>query len=449
MPTAPRWSGTPIVRRGPESPLAPDEQLAFDAYCRENFRRGAWLVALAAVGCVLAWAPTDGLVFRDQPLVLAVVRRWRLVVIAATLGYVLLAPLVGRGAAFVVSVLGVCFASGDGAATAGGLEQPYFYLLNVLSFVPVHLPLTLRRRLALTGAIGGAIAAGFFGLHPQRWSSMSAPMALSFLVFTLLVAVVVGHHLFVLRRGNFVQARELASYSQHLEARVEARTAELRHALAVVETARDSERTRVSRELHDEIGQLLTALRYALAHTRRRYQAQPVDIAANLGELDTLLERAGETTRRLLRELRPILLDELGLVAAVERLLAQTEAVGGLACHLTVRGRDDQLRGERAAVAFRVVQEALTNTVRHAVAAAVTVELAFDDDGVAAVVRDDGGGFDPRQVTRGLGLIGMRERAEQAGGELAITSDDHGTQVRLFLSTTPSANPARGGTTSN
>ncbi len=188
-------------------------------------------------------------------------------------------------------------------------------------------------------------------------------------------------------------------------------------------TAQEEERRRIARKIHDEVGQILAAARWALA-------------AGEKEEAEKLLAQGIEALRNLARELRPPLLDEAGLGPALRKLLANFSASGIQAEAEIEEARYPELV---ETVAFRVIQEALENVRRHAQAKHVRVRVEEENGWLFGEVRDDGRGFDPAKTTPGLGLSGMREWVELLGGTLSIESGPgRGTRVlfRLPLHTT-------------
>jgi PAS domain S-box-containing protein len=188
--------------------------------------------------------------------------------------------------------------------------------------------------------------------------------------------------------------------------------------------AQEAERRAVARELHDDLGQLLTALRMNL-------QKQGSNLAENIGLVDQALGR----TRELAIDLRPSILDDLGLAAALRWYLAREAKRAGLDYALEA----DELPRQPPALettCFRLVQEAITNVARHARARKVEVSLALNGGALSLSIRDDGQGFDVAEAYhrtaagQSQGLLGMQERASLAGGELAIESGRGGTSIR-------------------
>jgi PAS domain S-box-containing protein len=187
---------------------------------------------------------------------------------------------------------------------------------------------------------------------------------------------------------------------------------------------REVERTRIARELHDELGQALTGLKMDLELLAALLPADRQDLRETAGAMRTLLDGTVATTRRISADLRPLVLDDLGLGAAAEWLAQHVLQRAGITCTLEVDPECAQLGEPHASALFRIMQESLTNVVRHARARRVTVRLA-DVDGVAELsVRDDGVGMEggAREKPRSFGLRGISERVLLLGGSVDITS---------------------------
>jgi two-component system, NarL family, sensor histidine kinase UhpB len=190
---------------------------------------------------------------------------------------------------------------------------------------------------------------------------------------------------------------------------------------------------RISHQLHDEAGQLLASVHLAIDDLALDLTAQE---GARLLGIKALLDRIEEQLRRLSHELRPTILDDLGLVAALEFLGAGVSARNGL--EVSVEGaRGERYPGPVEIVLYRIVQEALNNVSKHAHASHVTIAVRRDERHVFCSVRDDGVGFAlaPERVgARGIGLIGMRERLTPLGGQLSIDSaPGRGTEIGVTI----------------
>jgi len=198
---------------------------------------------------------------------------------------------------------------------------------------------------------------------------------------------------------------------------------------------REQEKGRVARELHDELGQSLTALKMDAAWLRENLSAPGEELAAKLAEMQALLDGTVAATRRISADLRPLVLDDLGLVAAAEWLAQNFTTRTGLPCELAIaQGLD--LDEPHATTVFRVLQESLTNIAKHAGATQVEVTLGHEDGSVVLEVRDDGAGFDPRapRPEGSFGLAGMRDRAALLGGDVSVESaPGRGTTIVLRI----------------
>jgi signal transduction histidine kinase len=200
--------------------------------------------------------------------------------------------------------------------------------------------------------------------------------------------------------------------------------------------AADTERSRWARELHDETLQGLGALRLLLAAARRRGDPEHT----NLTLVDAIEHIEDEITNlhAIISDLRPAALDELGLRPAIEALLERAGAHGALRIDSTLQLPDSQPTGSRLepeveSTVYRLVQEAMTNVVKHSGARHVRVEVVAEGDEVSVVVQDDGAGFHIEERVSGYGLAGMRERVFVVGGNLAVDSGPGGTVVRATL----------------
>lgn len=184
-------------------------------------------------------------------------------------------------------------------------------------------------------------------------------------------------------------------------------------------TAQEEERRRLSRELHDEIGQALTGLLVGL----RLVENDPVENQGRLPYLRDLAARTLESVRHLSRELRPAVLDDMGLVAAIRRHVEDFQQIHGIKTTVQVVGTEERrLPPAVETTLYRVVQEALTNVARHSGASYAGVLLNLNGPTALAIVEDDGQGFDPESRRSGLGLAGMRERTALVGGSITIES---------------------------
>jgi signal transduction histidine kinase len=211
---------------------------------------------------------------------------------------------------------------------------------------------------------------------------------------------------------------------------------QLRELAARMQTAREEERARVAREIHDELGQALTAIKIDLTALLPKALEDEAPSVQRQQTVFRLLDEAIHSVRRIATDLRPGILDDLGLVAAVEWAVEEFQDRTGIESQVSLPDADLPLDAERATALFRILQEALTNVARHAKATRVTVRLAKQDGDLLLEVRDNGSGIRQEQfaASRSLGVLGMRERAILLGGEFNIDgTSENGTTVTVRM----------------
>jgi len=265
--------------------------------------------------------------------------------------------------------------------------------------------------------------------------------------------------------ASFVKMSEdLSRHRRHLNELVEARTAELRAANArleveIAERVRaeqevrgsrqelrdlashlqsiiEQERTDIAREIHDELGQSLTALKMDLHWVGQKVGDVRPQVVPRIGAMAKAIDATVQAVRRISSELRPRLLDDLGLSAALEWQAREFEQRAGVACRIRSEPDDIVLDSARSTALFRIFQETLTNVARHARASHVNVVLTHFGETVEMTVTDDGRGIRAEEVSdgRSLGIVGMRERVRSLGGQLDIAGRrGRGTCVRVSL----------------
>jgi two-component system sensor histidine kinase UhpB len=196
-------------------------------------------------------------------------------------------------------------------------------------------------------------------------------------------------------------------------------------------SAQETERRRIARELHDEVGQVLTAVLLQLDHLQRDLDVRQ---GGRLDEMREAVRGSLQEVRAIASRLRPEALDDLGLKSALAALANDVARQTGLSVERSLTPVQPPLSAEEELVVYRVAQEALTNAARHGQAGHISLSLAMCNGAVELTVRDDGGGFDPEAVATGSGLRGMRERAVLVDATLDVTSTaGNGTTVRLRL----------------
>lgn len=237
--------------------------------------------------------------------------------------------------------------------------------------------------------------------------------------------------------GQLSMAIENATLYREVRQR-ESLRGELYHRIV---SAQERERQRIARELHDGTGQVLTGLGLGLMAAAESVKSDPERAARQLVELKDLNAHALQELRDLIANLRPSVLDDMGLVPALKSQVNEFEARTGIEAGFRVSGHRRRLPDQTETVIFRIAQEALTNVAKHAHAEHAFVRLIFDDECAQLVVTDDGHGFDPTTALResgdrrrAWGLLGMQERVTLVGGECEIASQPGtGTTVRVVV----------------
>jgi PAS domain S-box-containing protein len=212
---------------------------------------------------------------------------------------------------------------------------------------------------------------------------------------------------------------------------------QLRNLTAYLESVREQERTNIAREIHDELAQALTALKMDVSWLDHRLPSDPKSLIEKTQSMNDLIDTTIQTVKRISAELRPGILDDLGLVAAIEWQADEFQNRTGIMCHVTVDPQDITLAQDRSTAIFRIFQETLTNVARHAQASKVAVSLKEKAGRLILRVRDNGRGITEEQISdsRSFGLIGMQERVYPWGGKVSFKGiPGKGTMVVVHVS---------------
>ena len=222
---------------------------------------------------------------------------------------------------------------------------------------------------------------------------------------------------------------------------VSASREQLRALAARLTEVREEERTQIAREIHDVLGQALTGLKMDLAWLGKRAATVPEEQLATMlddkiREMSDVVDSTIGTVRKIATQLRPALLDDLGLEAAAEWQVKEFQNRSGIACRFISKLNDEPIETLCGTALFRILQETLTNVARHAGASRVEVRLQLKGGNVQLQVRDNGRGITTREIsnTKSLGLLGIRERALLVGGEIQIKGEARkGTTVTVLV----------------
>jgi len=219
----------------------------------------------------------------------------------------------------------------------------------------------------------------------------------------------------------------------NLERRSRTADAELRRLSGQIRMAQEQERRYLSRELHDQAGQMLTGLRMELASIS--HDSGEEEFTARVAHAKSIVEQTLRVVRNIAMMLRPSMLDDLGLASAIGWLVREIKRSSSIDIHSQIDPALDALPDAECTCVYRVVQEALTNAARHSSASLIQVDLGISNGGITGTISDNGLGFDAAAMKRaGLGLVGMEERVRELGGNLiVISSPGNGARVEFRL----------------
>lgn len=239
-----------------------------------------------------------------------------------------------------------------------------------------------------------------------------------------------------LAQKRIVLTFENITYRKQFEKELELSRGRLRDLSMHLQTAREKERTRIAQELHDELGQLLTALNTGIILLRKKIPERQQLLQERTKAMKDLIDMTMQTVKRIYMDLRPGMLDHLGLPAAVEWQCQEFQNRTGIRCRVDVTPPDMEPNKDTSITVFRILQETLTNVARHAGATRVEVSLRGLGDDLELVVADNGRGIreDELHKPKSFGLLGVRERVDYRGGEVRISGRSRkGTTVTVRL----------------
>ncbi|NUO82922.1 hypothetical protein HUU05_22860, partial [candidate division KSB1 bacterium] len=241
--------------------------------------------------------------------------------------------------------------------------------------------------------------------------------------FRGLVLIIIGATVFGLYRYRVNRLLERTRLAAHLQ------------------SARETERTHLAREIHDELGQYLTGLKMDVAFmenmiTEQNGETPRASLLNKVHAMSSLLDSTVKTVRKISTELRPAVLDSLGLLAAIEWLAEEFQKRSGITCECFLTATEVNLDRDRATAVFRIMQESLTNVMRHAQATRVTITFEKETDHYRIEVKDNGRGVQPQELRKrdSFGVLGMQERAHVFGGTATLTGEPgKGTTLRVKI----------------
>ncbi len=411
-------------------------------FMTENAQR----YGLAMVICGVLWWPLDPLLYEGDQLLAMTLCRFAIFAVFALFTAVrpvreLMArrPLIMATLWMGLAMFAAGLALGQGART---LEDGWAHYFMAGTFGSAVAVIELPRRVLLTLALAASGPVGFMIAQPSALSSPALPGLIAYSLAGVVLAVFAGHALTTRLIEHHAQERalerqgaELARLAGDLEVLAEEQTHELRRRAHDLLTQQEAERTRLALELHDGLGQQIATLGYALAYLQR-LPPESRERGDVISECADLITAAHRTLAEVLDRLEPEVV-AYGLEAALRDLVRPSTLP--ICPRLTTTLPPVPLPAELSLVAFRVVQEALSNALEHARASEITIDVALLGGRLELAIADDGIGLAPDAETRGgFGLDGIRSRVARLWGEVRwLPRKPHGTLVRASLPLTP------------
>jgi signal transduction histidine kinase len=275
----------------------------------------------------------------------------------------------------------------------------------------------------------------------SRWNEDVALARFGLTVITVFSLILVIAVYLLARRG--IKQRERVRRT--LEHQVRQRTLELSELSSSLQNLQEEERARLAHDIHDELGSILVATKMDVSWVHSRLKERDPTLSQKLARAMGSLDDGVDIKRRIIEELRPTVLDSLGLAAAIDWHVNQVAQRANLKCEISISPTDIELPSAISIALFRVLQEALTNVLRHAKAANAWITLEQEERGLKFEIRDDGIGLQPSAEHNRLshGILGMRQRIAALGGSFEIASGiGAGTRIRMFVPLTSSAGGA-------
>jgi PAS domain S-box-containing protein len=349
----------------------------------------------------------DELTGRLVPFALS--NRWRDTVLTSVSHHRLAAPGMRLG----FGITGWVAQTGESVRLGDARQDPRYYQMRAESRSELCVP--LRAGHQIIGVVNVE--------SPQLHAYTEADQRVLETIAAHIATAVQNARLYEQVRGYAAELEQRVSERKRAEARLRESREQLRNLAARLQSVREEERAHIAREIHDELGQSLTGLKMDLAWLASRLPEDQPWLREKPQDMRRLIDATIQTVRKIATELRPGILDDLGLTAAIEWQAQEFQARTGIACEFISRLEEFPLERDRSTAIFRIFQETLTNVARHAQATRVSVSLRAHNGSLVLEVRDNGKGVTAEELAdpQSLGLLGMRERALLFGGEVSIS----------------------------
>ena len=394
-----------------------------------------------SLGAVLPWF-TDFLLFSTGSAEFEVMLIVRSLIVALTLIIVIGFRFVswtgrhpyGFGLMIFATMMSV---AGWSVTKVNGFDSPLTYAVYTTPLLSLVLFVELKRRVLATAGILVPFFGALFLTEPRQLQHPFAGTAMVWSVASAFAAVAAGHLVYVVIRANLIQKRKLDDLTGHLQERIAEQTREIRQLTGSMFTVQEEERTRISHDLHDELGQMLFRLNMEvemMQHQSAEPAAQAESFGDSLNVLKKLVGQVHDALDRILGALRPIMLENQGFDVAITRMAHNVASRNNLAAEVLFNAETDDFTDTAKTALYRIVQEGLTNIAKHAGASRAGIEFRMEAGELLLLVYDDGKGFNPDEAggKNRLGLRGMRERVKLLDGHIHIhTRAGGGTEIAI------------------
>ena len=335
---------------------------------------------------------------------------------------------------FLVPMVGGAYLS-----SMGGFDGPFFYAVYAIAPLMIYLPCALPQRIVLTLGMIVSFCATYIAPHPEYLRYPLIHIPATYLVMGSACSIALGHLGYGLMREHFVMGQLLLQKNETLIARVEQTSSVVGTLIQHLDATRKAERTKIARTLHDELGQLIVGARMKISNIERRFHKHGPDqtstaLTSDLESLAELMEELNVSSRDLLTELRTK--EERNLEQRINALVEPLSDQKDLVVRVEFQASNESFPEDVEECIYRTIQEALTNVVKHAGSCDVSISVNLaETDAVVVTGQETGAGFEQAVIPAGSswGLVGMRERVEEANGTLSIVSGASGTQISVRL----------------
>ncbi|HPQ70562.1 MAG TPA: sensor histidine kinase [bacterium] len=324
-------------------------------------------------------------------------------------------------------------------AGVGGFDSSFAYAVYTTPMLSVMLFVPYIKRLIAAFAILVSYFVSLFVFAPDQFDLSIVGTPITWSIASAFAAFAAGHVIYLVLRTNFLQRRKLNDLTVNLQDRVAEQTEKIRQLTTAVFNVQEQERNRIAHDLHDELGQMLVRMDMEvqlLKKTGDPKKKKAGSFEQGIGSLHALVNRLHNTLDRILGALKPILLENQGFDVAVTSMVDDLVKGRGIKAEVLFETDVDFFSDTANTALFRIVQEGMTNIVKHAEATGTIVKFEEKDDKLELSVIDNGKGFDPDEVPakNRLGLKGIGERVKLMGGELKIESKQNcGTTISIVL----------------